>query len=180
MKKLVIHNKKFKLFIPSDQIISSVEKLAEQIKNDYAEQETPVFVSILNGSFMFTSTLMQSMDTPCELTFVKIASYQGLQSCGEVKNLIGLNSSLKGRNVIILEDIVETGKSIENVIKILEEQKVKSIEVATLFFKPNIYKRDYPIKYVANNIGDEFIVGFGLDYNQLGRNYKDVYVIDND
>ncbi|MFI3331413.1 MAG: phosphoribosyltransferase family protein [Rikenellaceae bacterium] len=180
MEKITVHDKKFKLFIPHNELISAIEALAERIKQDYSAEDCPVFLGVLNGSFMFMSELVKCLEFSCELVFVKVASYSGLSSTGTVQDIMGLTKSLKDRDVIVVEDIVETGASIEHVKNILTKEGVKSFQVATLFMKPNIYKKQTPIKYVAREIGDEFIVGFGLDYNHLGRNYKDVYVIDND
>lgn len=180
MKQIVVHDKKFKLFIPHQAVVESIEKLAQRIKNDYSVEDRPVFLSVLNGSFMFMSELAKCLEMCCEIVFVKISSYSGTESTGEVQSLLGLSKDLAGRNVIVVEDIVETGSTIEYMKEILDAQNVKSMQVATLFLKPNIYNKDIEIRYAAREIGDEFILGFGLDYDHLGRNYKDVYVIDND
>ena len=172
-----LHDLKFKPMISAEKIAEAVSRVAELINQDYKDKETPLFLGILNGSFMFMSDLLRQVDFNCELSFVKLASYEGTVSTGKVKTLIGLNNNLKGRHILIVEDIVETGESIEHMVKQLEEYEPASVRVCTLFFKPNCYKLDLPIHYRAMEIGDEFIVGYGLDYNQLGRNYKDIYVV---
>ena len=155
----------------------AVEAVAQRINADYAGKETPLFLGILNGSFMFMSDLIKKIEFNNELSFVKLASYEGTCSTGCVKNLIGLNNSIEGRHVIIVEDIVDTGESIEHMIKELEARNPASVEVCTLFFKPGSYRKTLPIKYRAMEIGNEFIVGYGLDYDQLGRSLKDIYVV---
>ena len=172
-----LHDRNFKIMIPAEQIDQAVEAVAQRINADYAGKETPLFLGILNGSFMFMSDLIKKIEFQNELSFVKLASYDGTCSTGCVKSLIGLNNSIEGRHVIIVEDIVDTGESIEHMIKELEARNPASIEVCTLFFKPGSYRKQLPIKYRAMEIGNEFIVGYGLDYDQLGRSLKDIYVV---
>lgn len=172
-----LHDRKFKVMIPAAQIDQAVEAVARQINHDYADKETPIFLGILNGSFMFMSDLIKKIEFQNELSFVKLASYEGTESTGKVRSLIGLTTPIEGRNVIIVEDIVDTGESIDHMIRDLETRKPASIEVCTLFFKPGSYRKQRPIKYRAMEIGNEFIVGYGLDYNQLGRSLKDIYVV---
>lgn len=176
-KTVTLNDRTFEVMIPAQEIDHAVERVAEQINRDYADKEVPLFIGVLNGSFMFMSDLMKKISFNCELSFVKVASYEGTESCGKVKSLIGLNRDLSGRHVVIVEDIVDTGRSIAHMIKELEVLNPASIEVCTLFFKPNSYSEKYPIRYRAMEIGNEFIVGYGLDYDQLGRNLKDVYVV---
>lgn len=176
-KTIKLLDKSFKVMIPAEQIDKAVSEVAERINNDYRECDTPLFVGVLNGSFMFMSDLMKKIEFNCELSFVKIASYEGTQSSGCVCSLIGLNNSIEGRHVVIVEDIVDTGGSIEHMVSELKAKNPASIEVCTLFFKPKSYSRTLPIKYRAMEIGNEFIVGYGLDYDQLGRNLKDIYVV---
>ena len=132
---------------------------------------------MLNGSFMFMSDLIKKIEFQNELSFVKLASYEGTSSTGQVKSLLGLNGSIEGRHVIVVEDIVDTGESIEHMLRDLEARRPASVAVCTLFFKPNSYRKQIPIEYKALEIGNEFIVGYGLDYDQLGRNLKDIYVV---
>lgn len=172
-----LHDRNFKIMIPAEQIDQAVEAVAQRINADYAGKETPLFLGILNGSFMFMSDLIKKIEFNNELSFVKLASYEGTCSSGCVKSLIGLNGSIEGRHVIVVEDIVDTGESIEYMICDLKAQKPASLEVCTLFFKPGSYRKQIPIKYRAMEIGNEFIVGYGLDYDQLGRSLKDIYVV---
>ena len=157
-----LHDKKFRIMIPAEQIDKAVDAVAQRINADYAGKETPLFLGILNGSFMFMSDLIKKIEFQNELSFVKLASYDGTCSTGCVKSLIGLNNPIEGRHVIIVEDIVDTGESIEHMIKELEARNPASVEVCTLFFKPGSYRKTLPIKYRAMEIGNEFIVGYGL------------------
>jgi len=178
MKSVIkLHDKTFKVMIPAEKIDEAVAAVAERLNTDYADLDTPLFVGVLNGSFMFMSDLIKKIEFNNELSFVKLASYEGTSSTGEVKSLIGLNNSIEGRHVIIVEDIVDTGESIEHMIADLEARKPASIAVCTLFFKPGSYRKEREIKYRAMEIGNEFIVGYGLDYDQLGRSLKDIYVV---
>ena len=161
-----LHDKKFRIMIPAEQIDKAVDAVAQRINADYAGKETPLFLGILNGSFMFMSDLIKKIEFQNELSFVKLASYDGTCSTGCVKSLIGLNNPIEGRHVII-----------EHMIKELEARNPASVEVCTLFFKPGSYRKTLPIKYRAMEIGNEFIVGYGLDYDQLGRSLKDIYVV---
>lgn len=178
MKEIVqLHDKKFKVSISAETIDEAVKKVAQRISNDYKDGEMPLFVGVLNGSFIFMADLVRKLDFNAEISFVKLSSYEGAQTTGEVKTLIGLNNHLKGRHVIIVEDIVDTGVSIENMINQLKTYEPQTIEVCTLFFKPAAYQKTYKIKYSAMEIGNDFIVGYGLDYDQLGRNFKDIYTV---
>ena len=164
MKDIIkLHDRKFKIMIPAEKIDEAVSAVAQRINEDYGDKETPLFVGVLNGSFMFMSDLIKKIEFNNELSFVKLASYEGTCSTGCVKNLIGLNNSIEGRHVIIVEDIVDTGESIEHMIGELKSHNPASIEVCTLFFKPDSYRKQLPIKYRAMEIGNEFIVGYGLD-----------------
>ncbi len=181
MKNTVtLNDRTFEVMIPAEEIDRAVSRVAERINEEYAHTETPLFLGVLNGSFMFMSDLMKKIEFNCELSFVKLASYEGTNSTGKVQSLIGLNNDLKGRHVIIVEDIVDTGRSIAHMIEELRGLNPASVEVCTLFFKPNSYAEKYPIRYRAMEIGNEFIVGYGLDYDQMGRNLKDVYVVTNE
>lgn len=178
MKDIVqLHDKRFRVMIPAEKIDEAVSAVAVRINADYADKATPLFIGVLNGSFMFMSDLIKKVEFNSELSFVKLASYCGTNSTGDVKCLIGLNNSIEGRHVIVVEDIVDTGESIEHMVRELESHKPASIAVCTLFFKPASYSKQIDIKYRAMEIGNEFIVGYGLDYDQLGRNLKDVYVV---
>ena len=167
-------DKTFEIFITSDEISFAIDQLAEQINDDF-QDETPLFLGVLNGSFLFASELIQRYEHACEVSFVKLASYQGTQTTNQVTELIGLNQSVKDKSVIILEDIVDTGNTIKKLKDSLKNHGAKRIKIATLFFKPEAYKNDTKIDYVGIRIPNKFIVGFGLDYNGLGRNLNDVY-----
>lgn len=179
-KRIQLKELKFEVMIPEAEINAAVEAVAAKINSDYATTQTPIFLGVLNGSFMFMSDLMKKIEFNSELSFVKLASYEGTQTTGAVKSLLGINESVEGRHLIIVEDIVDSGNSIEHLMAALEPMKPASVKICTLFFKPNAYKKQIPIDYVAMEIGNEFIVGYGLDYDQLGRNLKDIYVICNE
>ena len=179
-KRVTLLDKTFEVMISEEQIDKAVSSVAEQINADYADRETPLFLGVLNGSFMFMSDLMKKVEFNCELSFVKLASYIGTSTTGKVQELIGLKNNIEGRHVIVVEDIVDTGESIEHLMRSLEGHRPASVEVVTLFYKPASYSKQIPIKYRAMEIGNEFIVGYGLDYDQLGRNLKDIYVLAND
>jgi len=178
MERIKLHDKSFRVFIPHSKIEESIKSVADQLNKDYKDVETPLFLSVLNGSFMFTADLMKSLNFDCEISFIKLSSYSGTESTGEIKHIIGVNKQLKDRSVIILEDIVDTGATIEELYSILQSEGVKDIKICTLLLKPDAYKKDIKIDYAALRIPNDFIVGFGLDYNELGRQYKDIYVLD--
>ena len=169
-----LHDKHFEAFISEKELDYAIQNLAKQIEDDFYD-EVPIFVGILNGSFMFLSDLMKYYSRPCEIEFVKLSSYEGTQSTNNVKQLIGLNQNLEGRSVIIVEDIVDTGNTIEELKQIFKEKGVKHFKIATLFLKPEAYTKDIKLDYVGIRIPNKFIVGFGLDYDGLGRNLKQVY-----
>lgn len=176
MNTVKLHDKEFGVFISCDEIAQAVNKLAERINADYASK-TPLFVAVLNGSFMFASDLMKLIHIPSEITFVKLASYSGTATTGKVNELIGFNESIEGRDVIILEDIVDTGITLEILVNLLQDKKANSIAVATCLFKPKAYTKKRPLEYVGIEVGNEFLVGYGLDYNGRGRNLADIYKI---
>ncbi len=169
-----LHDKHFVPFISEKEIKFAIKNMAKQMDDDFFE-ETPVFIGVLNGSFMVLSDLMKKYRGMCEVSFVKMASYQGTTSTNEVQELIGLNQNLEGRTVVIVEDIVDTGNTIEVLKEMIKAQNVKHLKIATLFFKPDAYKKDIKLDYIGIRIPDKFIVGYGLDYNGLGRNLQDVY-----
>jgi hypoxanthine phosphoribosyltransferase len=169
-----LHDKTFEPFISAEEIDFAIANMAKQMDDDFFD-EVPVFVGILNGSFMVLSDLMKHYRGMCEVSFVKMASYEGMQTTNEVKQLIGINQYLEGRTVVLVEDIVDTGNTIEELKAIFKEQKVKHLKIATLFFKPEAYKKDIKIDYIGIRIPNKFIVGFGLDYDGLGRNLSEIY-----
>ena len=177
MKSIKIHDHNFKIKIPAAEIQKAIITIAAKINTDYVSRR-PLFIAVLNGSFMFASDLMKKISLECEITFVKVASYEGTSSTGEIKPLIGINEDIKGRSVIIVEDIVDTGNTIENILKQLKELGVADIKIATLLFKPEAFTKKFPVDYVAISVPNDFLVGFGLDYDGLGRNLEDIYVIE--
>ncbi len=178
MEKIRLHDKTFRKMIPYRDIISAIEKVAEKLNNDLKDVECPLFLSVLNGSFMFAAELIQRVEVQSEISFVKMSSYSGTSSTGKISQLIGLNKDVKGRTVVIVEDIVDTGNTIEKMDTLLREAGAADVKVCTLLFKPDSYRKDVKINYPAIEIPNDFIVGFGLDYDELGRQYRDIYVID--
>jgi hypoxanthine phosphoribosyltransferase len=177
MKKVKILDKEFELFIPYEKIRSVVEKMADQM-NEELMDKNPLFLCILNGSFMFAAEVFKRIDfVESEISFVKLASYHGQKSTGEVKQLIGLNETIEGRTVVVLEDIVDSGITICNIKEQLDTLHPKEVLVATLLFKPDALQKEVELKYVGMEIPNEFIVGYGLDYNGFGRNLLDIYSV---
>lgn len=175
--KIKLLDKTFRVMIPASEIDKAVERVAEQLNKRY-EDHTPVFLGVLSGSFLFLSDLVRKTTFDSQLAFVKISSYDGTESTGQVKQQFGVDFDIEGRDIIIVEDIVETGHSMNYLLDYLQSKNPASISICTLFFKPDKFLYEYKIDYTALSIGNEFIVGYGLDYNQLGRNLKDIYVID--
>lgn len=171
-----LHDKYFKPFISAKQIDEALQRLANEIANDVGD-EIPVFVGILNGSFMVVSDFVKKYPKHCEVTFIKLASYEGVKSTEDIQRLIGLTQDLTGRTVIVLEDIIDTGNTLHEVHRIFKNEKVKSLKIATLFYKPEAYKKDFKLHFVGMEIPNKFIVGYGLDYDGLGRNLPEVYQI---
>ncbi len=169
-----LHDKQFVPFISSEEIEFALMNMAKQMDDDFFD-EVPIFIGVLNGAFMVMSDLMKHYRGMCEVSFVKLASYEGMQSTSDVKQLIGINQNLEGRTVVIVEDIVDTGNTLEEIKAMFKQQKVKHFKIATLFFKPEAYKKEIKIDYVGIRIPNKFIVGYGLDYDGLGRNLRDVY-----
>ena len=176
MSTIQIKDKSFTTFLPEEKILKEVKRVANEISRDL-EGKNPLFLSVLNGAFMFTADLMKNLTIPCEVSFVKMASYEGTSSTGKVKELIGVNASLEGRTVVIVEDIIDTGHTMVTMLEKLRALNPKEIRIATLLVKPGKLEVELPIDYVAMSIPNDFIVGYGLDYDQLGRNYRDIYTL---
>ena len=176
MDIIQVIDKKFTVTIPEKEILERVDKVAQQINKDMAGKN-PLFLAVLNGSFIFAADLMRRITIPSEISFVKLASYQGTTSTGKVTEVIGINESLAGRTVIILEDIVESGLTIKRMMETLGTRNPESVHVCTLLLKPDKLKEDLNIEYVALRIPNDFILGYGLDYNQQGRNLRDIYTL---
>ena len=176
MSIVKIKDKSFRVSIPEAEIKNRVKLLAQQMSKDL-EGKNPLFLAVLNGSFVFAADLMREMTIPCEISFVKLASYQGTTSTGKIKEVIGINEDISGRTVVIVEDIVESGQTMKRMIESLGTRNPASVQICTLFFKPEKLKEDLTLDYVAFRIPDDFILGYGLDYDQQGRGLKDVYTI---
>ena len=176
MSSIKINGKRFRVSISEAEIKRRVKELAGQISKDL-KGKNPLFLGVLNGSFIFAADLMREMTIPCEISFVKLASYQGTTSTGKVTEVIGINEDLTGRTVVIVEDIVESGATMQRMIEQLGTRNPESVRICTLFFKPDKLKEDLDLDYVAFRIPDDFILGYGLDYDQAGRGLRDVYTI---
>lgn len=177
MDTIQIKDKRFTTFIPEEKILTEVARVADEINRDLSGSD-PLFVSVLNGAFMFTADLMKRLTIPCEISFVKLASYEGTSTTGWVKELVGLNDDISGRTVVIVEDIVDTGLTMQRLLETLRAKNPKDIRIATLLVKPDKLQVDLKIDYVAMNIPNDFIVGYGLDYDGYGRNFRDIYIVE--
>lgn len=171
-----VKDKKFEISIPSEILQEKVKNIAEVLNKDYAGKE-PILVGILNGSFMFAADLVRHLTFPHEIQFAKFSSYSGMETTGKVKQLIGLTEDIKGRDVIIVEDIVDTGITMSNLVPQFKEKGAKSVEICTLLMKPEKPQVPLNVKYCAIEIENLFVLGYGLDYDGFGRNYKDLYVV---
>lgn len=169
-----LHDKQFVPFISASEIDFALAKIVSQVEDDFAD-ETPIFIGVLNGAFMVVADFLKKYKNNCEVSFIKMASYQGTESTNSVKELIGINQDLTGKSVVLIEDIIDTGNTLEELKKLFKAQNVKHFKVATLFFKPEAYKKDIKIDYIGIRIPNKFIVGYGLDYDGLGRNLPEVY-----
>ena len=178
-KTITLHDKTFKPFIPNSDLEKAIDAVAEKINADYANaQDIPVLLCILNGSIVFTGELMKRLTFPAELVSTKLSSYEGTHSTGEIRVDIPLTGSVRGKRVIVLEDIVDTGATMVALVKLLKEAGATDVKICTMLVKPEVFQNRLPLDYVAMEIPNRFIVGFGLDYDQLGRNLKDIYVLD--
>ncbi|MHA7865297.1 adenylate kinase [Flagellimonas marinaquae] len=169
-----LHDKYFQPYLKEEQILAAIDKMAKEIAADYKD-ETPLFVGVLNGAFMFVADFLKAYPYPCEVSFVRLSSYQGLTSTGIVETLLDVPDELEGKSVIILEDVVDTGRTLKQLVHLFSNKNVKEFKIGTLFYKSDIYNGEYAIDYVGLEIPDYFIVGYGLDYNELGRNLREVY-----
>lgn len=169
-----VHDKEFEKFIDNDKINARVKEIAKSINKDYKEK-TPLFIAILNGSFMFAADLMKEVTIPSEISFVRVASYEDMQSSGDIKKLIGLSENIFNREVIIIEDIIDSGLTMSKMLEEFSSLGAKNVSIATLLTKPDNMKVNIAVKYLGFEIPDKFVVGYGLDYNGQGRNLKDIY-----
>lgn len=177
MKTVKLWDKEFRISYPASEIRKDIEAMALAINKDMKNEDNPLFISVLNGSFIFTADFIRLIEFPCEISFVKLSSYEGTETTGTVNQLIGLTENIKDRTVIILEDIVDTGITLGKLVETLSHLNPKAIKIATLLYKPESYKGILKIDYVGRSIPNEFIVGYGLDYNGLGRNLADIYTL---
>ena len=176
MDTVQVKDKQFTLYIEEEKILDRVKIMAKQMNNDFKDKD-PLFVVILNGSFVFAADLLREITIPCEITFVRVASYEGDSSTGEVKQLLGLKEKIEGRTVVIVEDIIDSGLTMQELLRILEAKHPAEIHIASLLVKPGNLKVDLEIPYRCFDIANEFIVGYGLDYDHEGRNLRHIYQV---
>lgn len=175
-KTIQVQDKTFAVSIPEEQILVEVKRVAQEIVRDY-EGQNPVFLAVLNGSFIFAADLLREVSMPCEISFVRLASYQGVNTTGEIREIMGLNLDVTGRPVIIVEDIVDTGLTMAHMLETLKRHNPSSIDICTLLLKPGKLQVNLDIRYCCLQIPNDFIVGYGLDYDGFGRNTKDIYTL---
>lgn len=175
-KTIKVKDKTFTVSISARALKRQIKLVAEKINRDYEGQE-PVFLAVLNGSFIFAADLLREIDLPCEISFVKLASYEGTSSTGSIREVIGLNIDITGRPVIIIEDIIDTGLTMAHMLETLKKQNPASIDICTLLLKPSKLQVKLNVRYICKEIPDDFVVGYGLDYDGFGRNTKDIYTI---
>ena len=176
MKNVQVKDKEFSLYISEEKIKKQVKRVATAINEELAEKR-PLFLVVLNGAFMFAADLLREIDIPCEVSFVRVSSYEGTSSTGNIKELIGLNENIEGRTLVIVEDIIDSGITMREMLRMLKEKNPADVRVASLFVKPDNLKVDLDIHYRCFDIANDFIVGYGLDYDQEGRNLPDIYQI---
>ena len=176
MSRIVLHDKAFEPFLSAHEVELAVDRVAGEVAKEYADKE-PLFIGVLNGAYFFASELLKRLPIACAITFVKVASYHGTSSTGTVAQLIGLTERIEGRHVVVLEDIVDTGNTVEHILASLAEHHPASVRIATLLFKPEAYTKNIPIDHVALRIPNAFVVGSGLDHDGLGRNLPGIYRI---
>ncbi|MCK4288803.1 MAG: hypoxanthine phosphoribosyltransferase [Bacteroidales bacterium] len=176
MKTIKVRDKEFSISITAEEIQKTVSKIAEKINNDL-QGKVPLFIVVLNGAFIFAADLFKKINIDCEVTFVKLSSYVGTETTSTVRELIGLDKAIKGRSVVIVEDIIDTGITMEYTIQKLKHFEAADVRIATLLFKPDTFQKDFKIDYIGMEIPNDFIVGYGLDYDGFARNYPDIYKI---
>ena len=180
MNKVTLYDKTFRTFIPYEKIMEAIDEVAEKINKDFEGcPDIPILLCVLNGSIMFMGELMKRLRFNCQTISIKLTSYEGTSTTGRVKQALGLTGDIKDRRVIVVEDIVDSGNTIVELKQILADKGAAESRICTMLLKPDAYKKDIVLDYVAMEIPNDFIVGFGLDYDELGRNLKDIYVLDN-
>ena len=179
MEKIKLHDKTFRKSIPYAELEKAIDAVAEKINRDYRDVSGPkALLCVLNGTILFTAELMKRLDFDVELISMKLSSYVGTSSTGDVRETMALTGDVKDKHVIIVEDIIDSGQTIEVLCEKMRERGAAEVRICTMLLKPGCYKKPIPIDYVGMNIPNDFIVGFGLDYDELGRNYKDIYILD--
>jgi hypoxanthine phosphoribosyltransferase len=174
MKPVILHNKTFEVSISNTEISAIVNTIANNI--NATRIKDPIFIAVMNGAFLFAADVMRKITIPnAEISLIKLSSYSGTKTTGEVNELIGIGQNIKDRNVIVLEDIIDTGITLERIIALLEKENVATIKVATLLFKPKAYTKDIHIDFIGKSIPNDFVVGYGLDYDEIGRNLPHIY-----
>ena len=176
MDRVTVKDKEFEVSIPAEKILTEVHKLAARMNVDL-KGKNPLFLCVLNGSFIFAADLLKKINIDCGISFIKLASYQGTSSTGDVRTILGLDGEIKDRTVVVIEDIVDTGNTIVALVQQLKLLSPKDIKIATLLFKPDAYDKDIHIDYIALEVPNDFLVGYGLDYDGLGRNLESIYAV---
>jgi hypoxanthine phosphoribosyltransferase len=174
MKEIRVLDKTFKEYISEKEISERINELAKKINLDFAGREV-VFLGILNGAFLFAADLFKRIDLKAKISFVKLASYEGTKSSGSIKELIGWNEDIKNKYIIVIDDIVDTGNTLERIVDELVIRKAAEIKIAALLFKPKAYTKEIPIDYIGFEVPNDFVIGYGLDYDGYGRNLPSIY-----
>ena len=178
MNEINLKDKTFEILIPETEISAIVHSVANAINNSGIKN--PLFIAVMNGAFLFAADVMKKITIPnTEISFIKLSSYEGTETTGEVSKLIGIGDNISGRNIVVLEDIVDTGMTLEKIIELLEKENVADIKIATLLFKPNAYTKDIHIDFIGKSIPNDFVIGYGLDYDEIGRNLPHIYKLKN-
>ena len=178
MNKINLKDKTFEIFIPETEISEIIHSIANAINNSGIKD--PLFIAVMNGAFLFAADVMREITIAnTEISFIKLSSYSGTETTGEVSELIGIGDNISGRNIVVLEDIVDTGITLEKIIKLLEKENVADIKIATLLFKPDAYTKGIHIDFIGKSIPNDFVVGYGLDYDEIGRNLPHIYKLKN-
>lgn len=179
MQKITLYDKTFRPFIPYNKLMEAIDEVAEKINRDFEDcEDVPILLCVLNGSIIFMGELMKRLRFNCQIVSIKLSSYEGTNTTGRVKQALGLTADITGRRVIVVEDIVDTGNTIVELKGILAEKGAAESRICTMLLKPEAFRKDVTLDYVAMEIPNDFIVGFGLDYDELGRNLKDIYILD--
>jgi len=179
MKNIKLYNKTFEIYISETEIAEIVQNVADEINKSGIKD--PLFIAVMNGAFLFAADVMRKMIIPnAEISFIKLSSYEGTETTGKVDELIGISDDISGRNIIVLEDIIDTGITLEKIISLLKKEEVADIKVATLLFKPDAYTKDMEIDFIGKSIPNDFVVGYGLDYDAIGRNLPHIYKLKNE